>query len=154
MRAKPRGSVIGLKKNREDLKASNTEAMMGVIAQLRIEKPTSKWAYREVWSRAGLKSQIALDSPWNAHVRAEIEAHNARLRNLPAEGALVPGALAYDRDLVKSLREELRICKAQRDQALSRIAQFAADAEYFKKQCQDLTKTVDRLRSARADALR
>lgn len=151
MRAKPRGSVIGLKKNREDLKASNTSAMMNVIAQLRIEKPTSKWSYKEVWSRAGLKSQIALDSVWNAHVRAEVEAHNARVRSFPDEGVSLPRALTYDRDLVKSLREELRICKSQRDQALSRIAQFAADAEYFKKQCEDLTKIVARLRGNRAE---
>lgn len=151
MKAKPRGSVVGLKKNREDLKASNTAAMMGVIAQLRIEKPTSKWTYKEVWSRAGLKSQIALDSIWNAHVRAEIEAHNARALNLPDEGALAPKALTYEKDLVKSLREELRICKNQRDKALSRIAQFAADTKYFKNKCEDLTKTVDRLRSSRSE---
>lgn len=152
MRAKPRGSFIGLKKNREDLKARNTAALMSVIAQLRIEKPMSKWTYKEVWSRAGLKSQIALDSAWNAHVRAEIGAHNARVRSFPAGGAPLPGAPTYDRDLVKSLREELRICKNQRDQALSRIAQFAADAEYFKKQCEDLKKIVARLRGNRAEA--
>ncbi|MDT4840823.1 hypothetical protein FQZ97_746570 [compost metagenome] len=151
MRAKPRGSVVGLKKNREDLKVSNTAAMMSVIAWLRIEKPTRKWTYKEVWSRAGLKSQIALDSAWNAHVRAEIEAHNARIRSSPADGVSVPGAPTCDRDLVKSLREELRICKNQRDQALSRIAQFAADAEYFKKQCEDFKKIAAGLRSNRAE---
>lgn len=148
MRAKPRGSFIGLSKNREDLKARNTEAMMGVIAELRVEKHASKWLFKEVWSRAGLKSQIALDSPWNAHVRAEIEAHNARVRSLTPEGAPGPRGLIYDMDLLKSLKEELRICKAQRDQALSQIAQFAADTDYFKKKCDDLTRTVDRLRGA------
>lgn len=153
MKAKPRGNVVGLKKNREDLKASNTAAMMEVITQLRIEKPTSKWTYKEVWSRAGLKSQIALDSVWNAHVRAEIEAHNARVRSLLVEGASVSGAVAYDKDLVRSLRDELRICRNQRDQALSRIAQFAADTKYFKDKCEDLTKIVDRLRSNRPETL-
>jgi len=147
VRAKPRGSVRGLKKNREDLKSFNTEALMAVIAQLRIEKPTGKWSYKEVWSRAGLKSQIALNSPWNSHVRAEIEKHNARLRNSPAEDF----PTASGKDLLGALREELRSCRAQRDQALSQIAQFAADTEYFKKQYLDLKKIVDRLRSEPAE---
>jgi hypothetical protein len=153
VRAKPRGSIIGLKKNREDLKARNTEAMMGVIAQLRIEKPASKWWYKEVWSRAGLKSQIALDSPWNAHVRAEIETHNARILCLAPEVIFGPRGLVYDKDLLKSLKDELRICKEQRDKALSRIAQFAADTDYIKRKCDDLTKTVERLRGKRVGAL-
>lgn len=152
MKGKPRGSVSGLKKNRDDLKVKNTASMMNVIAKLRIEKPTKKWTYKEVWTRAGLKSQIALDSAWNAHVRAEIEAHNLRVCNISAVGPKHSERPAADRDLLKSLKEELKICESQRDQALARIALYAADAQYYKDQWADLDKTVKRLRGRESDS--
>ena len=144
MKAKPRGSLVGLRKSRAELRLRNTDAMIQAVAELRIAKPDSKWTFKEVWTRAGLKSQIALDSPWNAHVRAAIESHNSSLQGLQ-ERTVSSGAGA-NRPLLNALRDELRTCKQQRDQALSQIGQLVADAEFFRKKCEDLTRTVELLR--------
>lgn len=145
MRGKPRGSVIGLLKHRGDQQDQNTSAMVEVIRLLQSEKPTTKWTYKEVWSRAGLKSPNSLGSPWNAHIRAEIDSHNQLVSS--SKSAKPYGKLTKaEIDLVGLLRAELKVCKVQRDDALARIAQFAADADFFKKQCDDLKKTVARLK--------
>jgi len=77
---KPRGSLVGLKENREALKVKNTEAMLKVVEKLGKEKPDALWSYKDVWSGAGLKSNVALNSPWNSHVRDAIDAHNSSIR--------------------------------------------------------------------------
>lgn len=151
MRAKPRGSMKGLQKSQCEMKARNTSALLGVIADFRIEKPNTRWTYREICSRAGLRSPNALDRPWNAHIRAEIEAHNSRVRSsqLPL---LETTEKATPRHEIKDLRSELTICKAQRDSALSRIAQYSADSEYLRKRCDDLQRIIDRLLREQSEA--
>lgn len=147
MKAKPRGSLVGLRKSQAELRLRNTDAMEQALSELRIAKPDSKWSFKDVWTRAGLKSQIALNSPWNAHIRAEVEAHNSKLKSQiqKAEASVTP---CHDRTLVSALRDELRVYKQQRDQALSRIGQLAADVDYFRKKCEDLDKVVSRLRKS------
>lgn len=146
MRGKPRGSIIGLLRHRDDQRDQNTSAMVEVIQLLQSEKPNIKWTYKDVWSRAGLKSPNSLSSPWNAHIRAEIDSHN-QLVSSSISADPYGGLTKAERDVVGLLRAELKVCKAQRDDALARIAQFAADADFFKKQCDDLKKAVARLKS-------
>jgi len=55
---KPRGSLVGLKENREALKVKNTEAMLKVVEKLGKEKPDALWSYKDVWSGAGLKVML------------------------------------------------------------------------------------------------
>lgn len=145
MKAKPRGSVSGLLEFHSKSRASSTAAMLMVIGKLRIEKPFVKWSYKEVWSGADLKSQIALNSPWNIHIRLEIDEHNERLERDSHGGSelMVPSEKA----LLRSYKVELKALREQRDQALARIAQYCADADYHKKRCADLEKSVDRLKS-------
>jgi hypothetical protein len=145
MRGKPRGSVIGLLKHRDDQRDQNTSAMLEVIQILHSEKPNTKWTYKDIWSRAGLRSPNSLASPWNAHIRAEIDSHN-QLVSISTSERPCAGLTKAERDVAGRLREELKVCKAQRDDALALIAQFAADADFFKKQCDDLKKTVARLK--------
>ena len=146
MKGKPRGSVIGLLKHRDEQRDQNTSAMVEVIRLLQSDKPNTKWTYKDVWSRAGLKSPNSLRSSWNAHIRAEIDSHNqfgsSTRSSKPSEGLI-----KAEKDLVGLLRAELKVYKAQRDDALARIAQFAADADFFKKQCDDLKKAVARLKN-------
>lgn len=145
MRGKPRGSVIGLLKHRDDQREQNTSAMLEVIQLLQSEKPNTKWTYKDIWSRAGLRSPNSLASPWNAHIRAEIDSHNQLV--LSSRSARpYSGLTKAERDVVGLLRAELKLCKAQRNDALALIAQFAADADFFKRQCDDLNKKVERLK--------
>lgn len=145
MRGKPRGSVIGLLKHRDDQRDQNTSAMLEVIQILQSEKPNTKWTYKDIWSRAGLRSPNSLSSPWNAHIRAEIDSHNQLVSTSRSERPCA-GLSKAERDVAGRLRAELKVCKAQRDDALALIAQFASDADFFKKQCDDLKTTVARLK--------
>ena len=146
MKGKPRGSVTGLLKHRDNQKDLNTAAMLEALRQLQKEKPTSKWKYKDVWSRAGLQSPVSLNSPWNAHVRAEIDSHNQNLHSSGSQHSSL--ALSKEeRDIVMRLREELKVCQAQRSDALMRLAQFAADADYYRNKCSDLERANERLKN-------
>ena len=69
MKKRQRGSLQGLLKNREEIKRQNTEALCQQVKRLKKEKPNLSWFYKEIWSGAGLKSNVALDSPWNAQIK-------------------------------------------------------------------------------------
>ena len=70
----------GLLENRELIKHQNTEALWSQVQRLRKEKPDDHWPFKEIWSGAGLKSDVALKSPWNAHIRVAIEEHNRHIK--------------------------------------------------------------------------
>ncbi|MFV2949001.1 hypothetical protein [Pseudomonas japonica] len=146
MKAKPRGTTSGLEEYHADTKARNTANMLQVIERLRVDRPNSKWSYKDVWVVAGLKSQIALDSPWNAHIKTEIDHHNKKIQS----SVLSQGENEEDGDdrlLIRELKAEVKAIKGQRDRALARIAQYCADTDHYKKRCKDLEKAVSRLKA-------
>ncbi|OPE29840.1 hypothetical protein APB20_35005 [Pseudomonas aeruginosa] len=144
---KPRGSQEGLKKNRELLKVKNTEAMWSVVVRLRKESPNSLWSYKEVWSGAGLKSNVALNSPWNLHIREAIDSHNSKLRENAELGPLAQTQRKTLRMANRELRMQLDAMKKERDQALSKIAVFEAEADFYKRKCESLLRINERLRA-------
>jgi len=144
MKGKPRGTTSGLLEYHANNKQRNTICMLQVIDRLRREKPNSKWSYKDVWSGAGLKSQVALDSPWNAHVKSEIDYHNRMVGSAPLSDC--DNMATSDWRVLGELRSEIKVLKEQRDQALERIAQYCADTDFYKKKCRDLERAVARLK--------
>lgn len=150
MKNKPRGSQTGLKKNREDTKIKNTSAMWEVIQQLRKEKPSATWTYKEVWQGAGLKSHVPLSSPWNVSVRGAIDAHNSEVQQRIELGAPVLAHRRTLRDANRELLKRIKELTVERDLALSQIAVYEADADYYRSQCQNLALVNTRLRHQRS----
>lgn len=147
MSGKKRGSQVGLKKNREDTKLTNTSAMLAIIQMLQLEKPGSLWTYKEVWSAAGLKSSVALNSPWNVHVREAVDNHNAQIQQeilAPLLRDQEPESLSQT---IYKLRRELEGMKNDRDLALSKIALYQADSEFYAKKYESSIKVIERLRN-------
>lgn len=146
MKAKPRGTTSGLKEFHAHIKARNTASMVRVVEALRLNKPNSKWSYKDVWAGGGLKSQIALDSPWNAHIKEEIDFHNRQIHcsalNQGGGEEAVGGRLA-----IHEMKAQMKEIREQRDQALARIAQYCADTDHYKKRCKDLERVVARLKA-------
>ncbi|WP_409292077.1 hypothetical protein [Pseudomonas sp. KCJK9058] len=151
MKNKPRGSQVGLKKNREDTKAKNTSTMWAVIQRLRKEKPSVIWSYKEVWWGAGLKSHVPLSSPWNVSVRGAIDAHNAEVQQRIEQGSPVLVQRRTQRDANRELQKQIKVLTAERDLALSKIAVYEADADYYRAECQNLTLINTRLRQRRSE---
>lgn len=146
MKAKPRGTTSGLEEYHADTKARNTASMLQAVARLKLNKPHSKWTYKDVWAGAGLKSRIALDSPWNAHVKAEIDAHNGKIQCSTLSQGVGKEAVG-DRLAMRELKAEMKEVREQRDKALARIAQYCADTDHYKKRCKDLERAVARLKA-------
>jgi chromosome segregation ATPase len=146
-----RGSQDGLRKSKELLKIKNTELMWEVIIRLRKEKGNDLWSYKDVWSGAGLKSAVALNSPWNSHVKGAIDSHNSALAERLESGALAQSQRKTLRSAIRELRAQLDVMKAQRDEALGKIAFFEAEAGFFKKECETQLAVIDRLRSKLRD---
>lgn len=144
---KPRGSLVGLKENREALKVKNTDAMLNVIERLGKEKPGALWSYKDVWSGAGLKSNVALNSPWNFHVRDAIDAHNSSIRDASELEVFSSAQKKTLRVLNGELRRKLDAMQKERDQALSKIAIYEAEADFYKRKCEGLLRVNERLRS-------
>lgn len=144
---KPRGSQDGLKQNRELTKITNTESMWKIVNKLRKEKSSSLWTYKEVWSSAGLKSPVALNSHWNSHIRSAIDNHNSQLKENAELGPIGQAKRRTLRDSNRVLRDQLNTMRKERDQALSKIAIFEADALHFKSQYEIQLNITDRLRS-------
>jgi hypothetical protein len=144
---KPRGSLVGLKENREALKVKNTDAMLKVIEHLGKEKPDALWSYKEIWSGAGLKSNVALNSPWNAHVRDAIDAHNSSIREASELEVFASTQKNTLRVINRELRKQVEVMRNERDQALSKIAIYEAEADFYKRKCEGLLRVNERLRS-------
>ena len=135
----------GLLENRELIKHQNTEALWSQVQRLRKEKPDDHWPFKEIWSGAGLKSDVALKSPWNAHIRVAIEEHN---RHIKEERDLGP----IGRSQRKTVRAANRELKAQLDQAkvdldtvLSQVAIWEAEIAFYKKENDRLMRKIERL---------
>lgn len=146
MKNKPRGSQAGLKKNRSDTKKKNTDAMWVVVNRLRKEKPSEIWSYKEVWSGAGLKSHVPLASPWNASIRGAINSHNLEVKQSIELGKSAQTQRKNLRETVRELHRQLQLLRSERDIALSKIATYEADADYYKVECQSLALINARLR--------
>lgn len=144
---KPRGSLVGLKENREALKVKNTDAMLKVIEHLGKEKPDALWSYKEIWSGAGLKSNVALNSPWNAHVRDAIDAHNSSIREASELEVFASTQKKTLRVINGELRKQVEVMRNERDQALSKIAIYEAETDFYKRKCEGLLRVNERLRS-------
>ncbi len=144
MKNKPRGNQTGLLQNREDTKRQNTEAMWKEVVQLRKEKPDSTWTFKEVWSGAGLKSNVALNSPWNSHIREVINEHNQKIRENIELGPVGASQRKTLRITNKELRQQLSAIKKERDHALSQICIYEAEADFYKRENEILKKVKDR----------
>jgi hypothetical protein len=140
-----RGSTRGLKKNREETKAKNTESMWAVVNQLRKDKPTLLWTFKEVWKGAGLKSHVALASVWNAPIRNAIEQHNLSVNRDIEVGAIAQSQRKTLRESIRELMSKNESLKIERDSALAKIALFQSDADYYKKRHEELKRTNERL---------
>lgn len=146
MKVKQRGSHQGLLKNREETKRQNTEALWRQVIRLRKEKPSSLWSFKEVWSGAGLKSNVALDSPWNAHVKEAIEDHNRSVReetDLGPEGQSQRKTLRITN---KALRQEIEKLKSDIDKSLSQIAIWEAETIFYQRENARLRNKIERLK--------
>ena len=148
-----RGSHHGLLKNREETKINNTEALWRQVKKLRIEKPGTSWSYKEVWAGAGLKSNVALDSPWNAHIKEVITEHNNKVREKSDWGPTAQSERKTLRTANRDLRQEIVGLKSKLNTALSQTAVWEAEAAYHKRENQRLQKQLDRLNRLRGGVL-
>ena len=141
---KPRGSQTGLLQNREDTKRQNTEAMWKEVVHLRKDKPDATWTFKEVWSGAGLKSNVALNSPWNSHIREVINEHNQKIRENIELGPVGVSRQKTLRTTNRELRQQLDALKKERDKALSQIGIYEAEADFYTRENEVLKKIKDR----------
>lgn len=153
MKKSQRGSHHGLLKDREDTKLKNTEELWRQVNKLRKEKPNTPWSYKEVWVGAGLKSNVALDSPWNAHVKEAIREHNNKVREQSDWGPTAQSERKTLRTANRDLRQEIEGLKSKLNTALSQTAVWEAEAAYHKRENQRLQKQLDRLNSLRGGVL-
>lgn len=142
---KSRGSQKGLLQNREDTKKQNTRALWKQVELLRKNKADVTWTYKEVWLGAGLKSNMALNSPWNAHIREAIDNHNKEVKE-GSTGSTTANSKATRslRDENRRLRDELKSMKKQRDKALESIAIHQAEKDELSREVIKLKRHIDR----------
>lgn len=140
-----RGSHQGLLKNREETKRLNTEALWRQVQRLRKDKPSCRWTFKEVWQGAGLKSNVALDSPWNAHIKEVIEEHNKLLTEQSERGLIGLAQRKTLRTTNKELRHQLKHINTEYERALSQIALWEAEADFHRRENERLQRKIDRL---------
>lgn len=136
---------MGLLKNREETKHLNTEALWRQVQRLRKEKPDTLWTFKEVWQGAGLKSNVALDSPWNAHIKDVIEAHNRLMREQADLGPVGQAQRKTLRTTNKALRYQIQQVKVEYEKALSKMAVWEAEADFYRRDNERLQRKIDRL---------
>lgn len=142
-----RGSQKGLLENRKAVKEKNTELLWRQIEILRKKKPGSPWTLKEVWSGAGLKSNVALNSPWNAHIRAVIEQHNSEAREEQDLGAIGYRQRKTLRGENRDLRGKIEELTKERNMALSQVAVYKAEADHYKAETEKLNNRLLRQKS-------
>ncbi|MBS8269547.1 hypothetical protein ACSEE7_18185 [Halomonas cupida] len=143
-----RGSHQGLLKNREETKERNTEALWHQVQRLRKEKPDTLWSFKEVWQGAGLKSNVALDSPWNASIKEAISEHNRLLREKAESGSVGQAQRKTLRITNKELRNQIQQIKKEYEKALSKMAVWEAEADFYQRENERLQRKIERLLSA------
>src|SRR5690606_32067875 len=153
MKKSQRGSHHGLLKDREDTKLKNTEELWRQVNKLRKEKPNTSWSYKEVWVGAGLKSNVALDSPWNAHVKEAIREHNNKVREQSDWGPTAQSERKTLRTADRDLRQHIEAVISNLITALSHTAVREAAAANHKRENQRLQKHLDRLSGLLAGVL-
>lgn len=147
MSNKIRGSQKGLIENRKSTKKKNTELLWVQVDLLRKKKPDSLWTYKEVWSGAGLKSNVALKSTWNSHILAIIDQHNNEIREEIDLGVVGYRQRKTLRASNKDLRSEISKLIIDRNEALSKIAIYQAEAEYYKNENKRLENRLNRIKA-------
>ena len=95
--------------------------------------------------RAGLKSNMALNSPWNIHVRDAIETHNKNVREGLASSELALEHRRTFRDDNRNLRKQLKDMEIQRNMALESIAIYQTECDELKKEVRRLESRINRL---------
>lgn len=143
---KSRGSQKGLLQNREETKKQNTAALWKQVELLRKKKTDVTWTFKEVWLGAGLKSNMALNSPWNAHIREAIGNHNKNIKEGSSEAITSHSKAAQNlRNENRHLRDELRSMKKQRDKALESIAIHQAEKDELSKELTKIKRHLNKL---------
>lgn len=150
MKKVQRGGHLGLLKNREEVKRQNTEALWRQVNRLRKEKPNLPWSYKEIWVNAGLRSNVALDSPWNAHIKESIVEHNRKVREERDLGPVGQSERKTLRTTNRDLRQEITRLLAEHSKALSQIAVWEAEATHYQRESQRLQKQLDRLKGLKS----
>ncbi|WP_158773620.1 hypothetical protein [Cobetia sp. L2A1] len=140
-----RGSHQGLLKNREETKRLNTEALWQQVQRLRKEKPNTLWSYKEVWQGAGLKSNVALNSPWNASIKEAVAEHNRLLREQAESGTAGQTQRKTLRITNKELRNQIKQLKIEHEKALSKMAIWEAEADFYQRDNERLQRKINRL---------
>lgn len=135
----------GLLENRELTKQQNTEALWSQVQRMRKEKPDVHWRLKEIWSGAGLKSDVALKSPWNAHIREAIDEHNRQIEEERDLGPLGRSQRKTVRAVNRELKAQLEQAKADLDAVLSQIAIWEAEVAFYKKENDRLMRKIERL---------
>ena len=143
-----RGSVAGLVRHHQEQKEKNTSEMLKVIARLQVEKALLSWTYKEVWCGAGLKSGVALTSEWNSHVRLAIDAHNAHVKNLRDSNDAPAGSHLAPVCRIKQLRSLVKDLERQRNEALSKLAVYEAEIEFYKSRYDEVVRLNVRLQDS------
>ncbi|WP_339806438.1 hypothetical protein, partial [uncultured Marinobacter sp.] len=101
-----------------------------------------------VWntqSGAGLKSDVALKSPWNAHIREVIEEHNRQVREERDLGPLGRSQRKTVRSANRELKAQLLKAKVDLDFVLSQVAIWEAEIAFYKKENDRLMRKIERL---------
>lgn len=140
-----RGSHQGLLKKRQETKLLNTEALWQQVQRLRKEKPNTLWSYKEVWQGAGLKSNVALNSPWNASIKETVTEHNRLLREQAEKGIAGQNQRKTLRITNKELRNQIQQLKIEYEKALSKMAIWEAEADFYQRDNERLQRKIDRL---------
>lgn len=140
-----RGSHQGLLKNRQETKLLNTEALWQQVQRLRKEKPNTLWSYKEVWQGAGLKSNVALNSPWNASIKETVTEHNRLLREQAEKSIAGQNQRKTLRITNKELRNQIQQLKIEYEKALSKMAIWEAEADFYQRDNERLQRKIDRL---------
>ena len=148
MKKMTRGSHQGLLRNREETKRLNTEALWRQVQLLRKEKPDTLWSFKEVWQGAGLKSNVALDSPWNASIKEAVAEHNRLLREQAESGSVGQAQRKTLRATNKELRNQIQQIKTEYEKALSKMAIWEAEADFYQRDNKRLQRKIDRLLAA------
>ncbi|GLZ27008.1 hypothetical protein Pstu01_36770 [Stutzerimonas stutzeri] len=82
-------------------------------------------------------------------IRDAINAHNASIRVVIGSGGKRKKAKTLD-IINRELRECVKAMQEGRNHALSKLAVFEADAEFYRRKCKDISRVIKRLRGGLA----
>lgn len=82
-------------------------------------------------------------------IRDAIDAHTASIRVVLGSGGKRKKAKILD-IINRELRESVKALQEKRNHALSKLAVFEADAEFYRRKCKDISRVIERLRGGLA----